>query len=165
MKKLFVASLLIASIVCVNAASTSTTVATTTCSNLVTLISGAPGTITSVVFTSPAASVGSAKLYDSSSTAITYTNASYTTVSSYATNYISSWTNYYGVVNNATNLVLMQVTNTVAASTNSVPLLLTMSAGTNTSVTYSGLNMNFQSGLAVTNTGAGTIQVTVNYTQ
>lgn len=164
MKKLFVASLLIAAVISVNAASTSTTVATTTCSNLVTLIRG-PGTISSITFQSPSASVGSAQLYDSSTTALTYTNAAYTTVSAYATNLVSLWTNYYGRTNYVTNIVLMQLTNTVAASTNYFPLLLTMSAGTNTAVTYSGLNMNFQSGLAVTNTGAGTIQVTVGYTQ
>ena len=164
MKKLIiVASLMVA--LSINAAVTSTTVATTTCSNLVTFLSGG-GTISSITFQSPPANVGSAKLYDSDTTSLTYTQAAYTTITVYATNLISSWTNYYGVVNNATNIVLMQATNTVAAVTNSpLPLLLTMTGGTNTTVTYSGINANFSRGLAVTNTGAGTITVTVTYTQ
>src|ERR1700676_4182924 len=39
------------------------------------------------------------QLIDAPSTNLLYTNAAYTNILSYGTNYVSTWTNYYGVTN------------------------------------------------------------------
>lgn len=92
-----------------------------------------------------------------------YTNAPYTNITSYVTNYFTTYTNYYGVVQNSyTNKSLIDVTNSVNTTTNAFPSPLFISAATNATVNYVNLSAIFNSGVWVTNsgTGAGTLVIT-----
>ena len=84
-----------------------------------------------------------------------YTNytAAYTNRISYATNYVTTWTNFYGVVQSTTNVSLIDVNQTVGALTNTYPTVLSAGAAAGTSTTLSGRYV-FQNGVFLTNTSA-----------
>lgn len=124
-----------------------------------------PSTITQLIVSSPVNNTTAFSIYDSGYTNLTYTNAAYTNILSYATNYITTWTNYYGATNSVTNLTLVDYTNTVAATTNFFPLRISGTVPTNGTIKYDTVNYYFTTGPVITNTGAGTATVTVTYRQ
>lgn len=104
--------------------------------------------------------------YDTPTNATVYTNAGYTNILSYVTNYITTYTNYYGYTNNLTNKALVDVTNSVAITTNNLyPLRYSASIGTNATVLTDQLNAVFNQGLWITNQSVGAVAVTVTYQQ
>ena len=123
------------------------------------------GTLLSLIVVNTNSGVGSAAVYDLSTNVLTFTNASYNTIVSYATNYITTWTNYYGYTNNITNLALVDITNTVAAATNTFKPIVTAAIGANASLSFAFLNQLFTRGLWVTNTGGTNLTLTATYTQ
>jgi hypothetical protein len=104
-------------------------------------------------------------LYDAPSTNISYINPAYTNRVSYGTNWNTSWTNFYGVVqtNYSPVVALIDITNTVASSTNNYPTRIIAGAAANNSAVFSGVNYYFDMGVLVTNIGSGTATVTVTY--
>lgn len=150
-----------------NAATVAGTVAQSTVSNL-SLTLGTGAKVSRITLTSSATTTGSGALYDTRNVGLTNVFGSYNTISSYATNCITTYTNYYGYTNNLTNICLVDVTNTVAAVTNTIPPLLVVTAGTNATITLSGLSMYFQNGITISNAtapGSGTITYSIDYTQ
>lgn len=135
-------------------------------SNLVAALPSGAVQISRITLLSTTTSAGRVLIYDSPTNQFTYTNASYTIPVSYVTNYISTYTNYYGRTNSLTNVALIDTTATVAASTNLYPLRFTGQAGTNSSATFDGAWV-FNRGVWATNatvgSGAGGA-VTVNIT-
>lgn len=167
MKKLLLSSLLFGALATgAFAASQAITVPSGTMTNfpinlgsvkLTQIIASCPGTnyTTNVVFV------------DTPNNSLLYTNAAYSNTLSYATNYVITYTNYYGRTNNLTNLVLVDVTNNlVAATTNNYPQRLIFAlAGSNTSVRFDQVNYYFVEGLWVTNSGPGAVTLTITYQQ
>ena len=96
---------------------------------------------------------------------LVYTNAAYSNILSYATNYTLNWTNYYGAVNSWTNLTLVDLTNSVAGTTNNFPTRILTSIGTNSSLKFDNVNYYFQNGLWITNSGPGAVSFTITYQQ
>lgn len=90
---------------------------------------------------------------DTPTGALTVSQAAYTNSISYATNYITLWTNFYGVVQSTTNIALVDVTNIVSTATYTYPTVLSAGAAAGTSTTLSGRYV-FQNGVFVTNTAA-----------
>ena len=120
--------------------------------------------VSQFILTSTNASAVTVSVYDSLTNVFAFTNAPYTSVTQYATNVPVFWTNYFGVVNGWTNLVLVSQTNTIATTTNSYPLRFAGSAIANSSFVASG-NYYFYNGVWATNTTAVACKLTVTYTQ
>lgn len=101
---------------------------------------------------------------DTATNTLGYVNASYTNTYSYATNYITSWTNFYGVAQTSTNVALVDNTNNVvAATTNSYPVNLAATALASTTATYVNINRYFMRGIWATNNSSGIATVTVTW--
>lgn len=107
----------------------------------------------------------SVSVYDTTTNSTVLVNPAYTNIVSYATNVPVYWTNYFGVVNGWTNVALVSVTNSVAASTNPAPVRFSASAIANSSFRADSVNYYFYNGMWATNTGSGTATLTVTYQQ
>jgi hypothetical protein len=109
--------------------------------------------------------------FDSPTNTVSFTNATYTNTISYATNYLTTYTNYYGLITVLTNKALVDVTNNVVnGTTNNYAQYFSIFVPSNTSVTLPGLNQVFQYGIWITNSTPGTATypggtVTLTYTQ
>ena len=123
-----------------------------------------PVTVTAVQLSSTGTGTNaSIWLIDTPTNSLTYSNSAYTTTISYATNYISTWTNFYGVTQSWTNISLVDVSFTNAASTNAYPVRAILSAAAGSVVTYNNLNANFYNGLWATNLSTATNTLIVTY--
>ena len=129
-----------------------------------------------VIFVPTSGGAGQAELIDAPTNALGYSTLAYSNIVSYATNYVLTWTNYYGVVqsNNyvggtlLTNWQLVDITNSVASATYLYSVRLYMSAAANTTVTYGPTSGNlngfyFDQGMWATNMTSCTNQITVIY--
>jgi hypothetical protein len=118
------------------------------------------GYINQVIITAPS-NIAQVAFIDTPTNALTYTNAPYTGRYSYATNYISSWTNFYGVAASTTNIALIDATNTIAATTNTYPVRFTLSSTSGGSAAFPALNSYFASGVWATNLSTNTAIITI----
>ena len=130
------------------------------------LIAG-PSKVTQLISVGTTATNSSALLVDAATNTMTYVLGAYTNTVSYLTNQPVIYTNYWGVLNTnansgGTNIVLVDVSNTVAVSTNSLSTVAVSAIG-NQTVVYNNLNQYFFRGLWVTNTGSGNMQVTASF--
>jgi len=166
MKKI-IASLfsLIAAVSLSSAASISIAVAPSTATNVMGSLFGGYAKVTSVTFNCTSSSNATVVVYDSTTNVFTYTNAAYTNITSYATNLVTTWTNYFGVVNSATNVNLVDVTNSVAGTTNNYPQRFSVSALVGTTTTINPTSYIFENGIWATNTSAGSGTLTVQFVQ
>lgn len=121
--------------------------------------------ITQIIVTATTTNNAYVTLVDTPTNSLVYTNPSYVTWGSYQTNYITTYTNYYGVTNAFTNIAMVDYYITNAASTNPYPVRVTASALTNTSSIFDGVNYYFVNGVWATNTGVGAATVTITYQQ
>lgn len=147
-----------------NAASATATVSAANLTNIATILSS-PAKVTQVVITPDVSGSAILGFYDTPTNSIIYTNAAYSNILSYASNVITFWTNYYGRTNYTTNLSLVEITNVINGSTNNYNLELYALAPTNTPVTIPNLNLLFQYGIWVTNSGTKAATITISYTQ
>lgn len=154
--------LLVSLVVKVKAATVAVTIPAGVMTNLF-VPSGGSVLVTSVMAVSPVNNTTAFAMYDTPTNATTYIQAAYIGVSSSQTNYITTWTNYYGKVNSFTNVAQLEVTNTVSSITNAYPLRLQANLLTNSTVTFPLVNYYFQNGLWVTNTGVGAVTVNITY--
>lgn len=164
MKKYLIISALLAATALAQAESATTIVTANSCSNLLANFSGS-ARVTGIVITSEATTANNVKFIDSPSDTLTYVAPAYTSVTTYATNVITTYTNYFGVTQNITNVALVETVTDVAASTNNYPVRFQTAVGTNTSVAYTGVNYYFGNGIWATNaaTGTGSATVTITY--
>jgi hypothetical protein len=143
----------------------SVTVAPGVMTNFPTLVA-APVKVTQVVITSAGTNIAQGQLIDTPTNQFFYTNAAYSNILTYATNYVSTWTNYYGATNVVTNTSsLVDVTNSVAGTTNTYPVRIVLSTPTNTSTRIDNVSYYFQNGIWATNTGTGSATFTITYQQ
>lgn len=119
--------------------------------------------VRTVSLTAPASTNVSLIFVDTPTNILVFTNAAYTNRIQYATNVITSYTNYYGVAVLYTNLGLITATNTVAAGTNAYPIRGIYGAAINSSAVYNPAVMYFDAGIWVTNNSGGTAVVNVTY--
>jgi len=163
--KLAIIGLLLASSSAMASFTTTATVVAGGVANLLTLVNGS-AKVSSVTIQANTTNNATITLFDSPTNVWTYVNPAYTNRSVYATNLIQGpFTNYYGATNYLTNLDLITVTNNVIAASTNTYNSFGFSATTNTAVTYSSLNLYFDHGLWLTNTGTGTVVFTIVYVQ
>lgn len=148
------------------ASTVSSSVATLSVSNL-SLALGTGGKITQIIVTSsPTNTSSSVYFFDTTYTGLTNGYGAYTNITSYASNaWYAIYTNYYGRTNNLTNIVLFDVTNTVAGAVTALNPLIVLSGGSNSTVTYQGLSIPFNNGITVSNSSLNWINTTITYTQ
>lgn len=147
------------------AASTSVTIPSGTMTNLITLNNGSVK-VTQIVLTSITTNAVNCYFIDTYTNWLAYTNAGYTNILTYVTNYVSVWTNYYGRTNTVTNSAsLIDVAYTNAGTTNAFPIRMILSTPTNTSVRVDNVNYYFNDGIWVSNSASGNAQVTITYQQ
>ena len=166
LKHLFLVSLFgVALSVSAAPATKTTTIAAGGFTNLLTLGNSGNANITQVILTSPTTNATRIRIVDSPTNTLTFTNAAYIQLQTYATNVITTYTNYFGVANSFTNVGLIDVTNTVAATTNNYPIRFTATSPTNTSSIFTG-TYSFNNGVWATNESlGGSVTVTVTYEQ
>jgi len=141
--------------------SLSMTVAGNTMTNLVPLSQGS-AYITSLSVANPnTGSNVTVQAIDTYTNSLSYTNAPYTNNISFATNRIWATTNFYGVVNQNTNIALIDSTNAVGITTNLFPIRATVSAQAGNTSIFNSLNAYFASGIWFTNLSPSNAVVTV----
>lgn len=121
--------------------------------------------ITQIIASTTGTNTATFNIFDSPTNQFLYTNAAYTNIISYGTNYVTTYTNYYGVTNSFTNLALFDASNTNAASTNFYPLRINVTAPSNSVTRLDNVNYYFINSPWVTNLGSGNITLTVTYQQ
>jgi hypothetical protein len=90
--------------------------------------------------------------FDNTTNSLVFTVPAFTNYISYATNFVQTWTNYFGATNYWTNISLVQISNYNAAATISVAKN-TVSAIASTTTTLSPTAYIFENGIWVTNLG------------
>lgn len=145
------------------AASLTTTIQSGGYSNLLGLLQGRPATVSAIAVTSQATNSARLRIYDSPTNTVWYTNAAYVSEGIYATNYIQTYTNYYGATNSITNVALVHYSVTNAAAGYTYPLRFDGIAATNSTAIYDGVNYYFINGVWGTNASVGAVTVTVTY--
>lgn len=134
MKQLFILALLICSALVSKAQSTWSTNVT---SGGTALVFNYPVSISRVTVSGGAVAT-TANLYDNSTASLTYTNAAYTTSTTYTTNITSITTNILGQLNTNVYSGLVTSSVSVSANTNNLPVFLSVSAGANQSASVVG---------------------------
>lgn len=169
MKKLL-KSLIVASVISIAVNSEATFTFTTTVGTglFTNIFAGFNNPIQIVSVTATAGTLGPANIQfiDTPTNWLQYTNFQYTNTLSYATNWNTTWTNYYGVVstNVAPIVVQWDVTNNlVQGTTNYWPVPLYVSVASNSTAYYTGLAALFNRGMWVTNSGIGSGTLTITY--
>jgi hypothetical protein len=106
----------------------------------------------------------SAVFVDTPTNALSYVLPAYSNSVYYVTNYYVTYTNYYGVVQNTyTNLVQIDVTNSVPSTTNQYNQPLAIATLASTASTYYNLTAVFNRGMWITNNSSGIATLTVTY--
>lgn len=146
----------------IQAVSVTATVAGNGKTNILALMPSGAAKVTSITLGNQGAAVQTLSFYDSPDGVYFYTNAAYNTISSYPSNYTVLYTNYFGVVNGITNTMLVDVTNTVAASTNLWPIRAITVLPASATTTMYPVNYLFDYGMWVTNSGANAVNITIN---
>ena len=147
-------------------ATVSYTVLTGTATNVLALNQSGFSRVTSVAIANANASGAvTLNMYDSPNATFVLTNAAYANIISYATNYVVFYTNYFGRTNGWTNTMLVDVTNTVAASTNVLQPKATFTAPALGTLVVNPVSYGFEYGIWVTNTSLSNAVITVTYTQ
>lgn len=126
-------------------------------------ILAASATVIQVTITATTATNTSVKLIDSPINALTYTNAAYTSTLSYATNVVSTYTNFFGTTTSITNFALVDATYSIAAAVLNCPVVLQYGAIASTSAQATGVKYNFLQGIWATNTSSGSAAITIVY--
>lgn len=150
----------------VRAVTTTITLNGAAVTNIATLAGGS-FTLLQATVTAPANSNVFLTIYDApaGNTNYKYTVGAYSNIVTYATNYITSWTNYYGYTNYLTNIAIVDVTNNNNSATATYPLVYIWNVNTNLTTTYQGLNTFFKQGMLITNNNNAAAVITLQYTQ
>ena len=121
--------------------------------------------VTQILLTSPANNTASIKLIDSVTNILAYTNSAYSTLGTYATNYITTYTNFFGATNSFTNIAIIDFSNYVASASVNYPVMATITAPTNTTIVLQAQQLYFNNAIWATNTGSGNATLTLNYSK
>jgi len=127
-----------------------------------------PIKVSQVLISSSTTNIANVGFVDTPTNALTNVVGASTWYTQYATNLISSWTNYYGVVNTVTNYTLVTATNTFNGATNNYNIPFQVSIPTNSVSKFDQATYTFGYGLWATNAvapGSGPATITIVYTQ
>lgn len=165
MKKLIaIISLLAALAFSASAVTLSQTIASGVMTNIIGM-AGGPVRVTQVILVASTTNNASLQFVDTTTNWLLFTNSAYTNILSYGTNYVQTWTNYYGATNSVTNLAYYDVTNSVAGTTNNLPIRISITAPTNGTSRFDNVNYYFVQGLWVTNNSTNPATLTVTFQQ
>lgn len=125
-------------------------------------ILAASASLRSLTLVNASGSAVAVKFFDAPSTALTYTNAAWTTIGWTAGTTTNIYTNILGNIETNTYTTVTQTTSTNAASTNSFATVLSLSIPASTTVTWEPASPLYLSrGLLITNGAA--VSGTVSY--
>jgi hypothetical protein len=158
-RKIVLSALLGLAVVSANAFTLSVTIPPLTITNFFPITQGS-AYIYQAIITAPT-NIAQVAFYDTPTNSLVFTNASYTSRAWYATNYVNTWTNFYGTVQSTTNIALIDYTNTVPITTNSYPNRFTISSTSGGSAAFPNINSYFSSGIWATNFSTNTAIVTI----
>lgn len=131
------------------------------CSNIL----SAPVKVTAITIQSSTTNTTSVAFIDAPSTVLTNIVGSYSVITLKGTNFINSYTDFWGNATSITNFSLIHETNTVAAQTNTFPTRFNLTSGTNSQSRVDNVSYFFVNGLTVTNNGAGPVTLNLTYQQ
>lgn len=142
-------------------------------SNTPTVILSQPVMLTSVSVANATGVTATVCLVDSNSktsgpnsNGMTYTRAAFTTRTSYATNYVTDYTNINGVVTSVTNAANYTLESTTPATTNSYRVINTIIVPANTTLTWTPVNGAYANyGVVSTNSAAVTVTTAYSTTR
>lgn len=124
-----------------------------------------PVTITQVVVANPTAATLTLSIFDAPTNSLTWTRGAYTGIQTYSTNYVTTFTNFSGVVQTETNAAVFTAPLVVGAATNNYRLLTTITVAAGTSFTFTPISPYTTSfGLCSTNNTNCTVTTTYNST-
>lgn len=127
------------------------------------VVSSDVGAITSIQFVNNATNVVTVGLFNAPTNVLTYVIGAYTNSVITTGTTITTFTNYYGIVQHSTNSTMTTAAGPVAQTTNNYPKMLTYAIPASTTVNLPLTpGMVFLSGLAATNS-ATNIVLTINY--
>ena len=130
----------------------------------VTGLSPRPTVVTQLLIANTNASAVQLAFYDTVTNQLVTTNLAFTNTLTYLTNSTNSITNYYGVTNYFTNIVIVDNTNNFnAATTNTLAPKLVIEVGANTSYKADAVNYYFLYGLWVSNSAPSNATVSVTF--
>jgi len=122
--------------------------------------------VSQVLITATTSTNSVVNFYDNTTNLTYRIQQPYTNTVSYVTNIVTSWTNYFGVVNTMTNTSLVDNTNNVVAlSTNNISPTITIGTAGGTSTRADTVSYYFHSGIWVTNSSSGAAAVSITYQQ
>jgi hypothetical protein len=156
MKNFFKSLFLIGALFALSAQAQVSTLVTATSAGITNTIGGGVLRLYSLTFNG----TGNFWVYDSASSNTVRITPAYTNVTSYTTNLVSTYVGYYGYTNSVTNTAIQLITNTVARSTNSAPIIYAAGMTTTAQNTAFIPVRATDFGLTVVSTNAGTITVT-----
>jgi len=117
-----------------------------------------PATLTTLSFTSTTTNTAILRLYDSATTTTNYVRAAYTNWVSYATNFSTVFTNGDGILVTNTFDGTFSGPVTVAAATNTLPVVAILIAAPNSTVTKQ-VTIPTARGLTAVGSGVGVLEV------
>lgn len=124
-----------------------------------------PGQLLVVGMVINSAGSNTLQFVDTPAKTLLWTNSSFVYTGTYVSNVVTTWTNYYGVTNSYTNNALVRYSITNATTTNSWPVRLTTAATASGLQNLTPLNVAFDYGLFITNSGPTNATVTISYVQ
>ena len=120
--------------------------------NITNIISSNSTAVAAITIANPGSTILTVKFFDTPYTNLTYTNAAFTNSYSYVTNYLTTYTNFSGVVSTNTNSAIFTTTRGFTNTGRAYPSLSFSIGASNTFVYYpSTAGYVFGSGVAVTN--------------
>lgn len=164
MKKLLLVSILALAVSAQAAVTTTVTLGANAISNLSTIVS-APFKVTVIDVKADTATNTAVQVFDTTNVGLTNVVAGYPYNQLYATNYITAYTNYYGVSTSLTNVALITLSNYVASVTNTLSPKYSLTAPASSTVEYGPMDVWFYGGIVVSNTTTAPATVTIGYTQ
>jgi hypothetical protein len=123
---------------------------------------GAPILVTKVVLSANGTN-STIQAVDSPTNTLTLAVAAYTNITTYATNLVVSWTNFFGAVNSYTNVAQIQQTNSNASSTVQYARPFAAATAASTTTTIDDASYFFLNGVLLTNNSSGTVTITLSY--
>lgn len=121
--------------------------------------------VTALTAARDAAGTATLRFIDNNTNSLTWTNQAYTRTFKYATNVVTTWTNYFGATNYMTNISLVTGSQSMPATNGLITPTVSLTAPASDTLVLNPVEYVFRRGIWVTNQGASNALVTITYQQ